>query len=130
MNPLSGGLIPRNEKYFKKVFCQGNLNVSQSVIKFEVSHKEITSVLIGFSNIEEIDEAISAIEGIVEEDSDVLYNKFLNSETFRNDLCIGCNYCNKCPVGIDIPKYMDAYNQFLFGEPIHERLRKHWEIWL
>jgi len=128
MNPLSGGLIPRNEKYFSKIFCDDNLNVSQSVIRFEVSHKEITSVLIGFSNMDEIDEAMIATEGIVEKEADILYRKFLGSTNFRNDLCTGCNYCNKCPKGIDIPKYMDAYNQFLLGEPIHERLRKHWQI--
>ena len=23
---------------------------------------------------------------------------------------------------------MDAYNQLILGEPIHERLRKHWKI--
>ena len=128
MNPLSGGLIPRNQKYFKNIFCQDNLNVCQSVIRFEVAHREITSVLIGFSNIKEIDEAICAIEGVEEEDSDILYEKFLKSGNFRNDLCTGCNYCNKCHKGIDIPKYMDAYNQLILGEPIHERLRKHWKI--
>lgn len=128
MNPLSGGLIPRNEKYFGQIFCHDDLNVSQSVIRFEIAHKEIISVLVGFSNMHEIDEAIIAIEGVVEKEADLLYKKFLNSVNFRNDLCTGCNYCSKCPKGIDIPKYMDAYNQHLLGEPIHERLRKHWQI--
>ncbi len=44
-------------------------------------------------------------------------------------ICTGCGYCDDCPQGIPIPKYMDSYNQKLLtkdGEAIQNRLKWHW----
>ena len=45
-----------------------------------------------------------------------------------NTLCTGCGYCKKCPVDIDIPKFMDAYNEKLLGSSVIDRLKYHWGI--
>ena len=48
-------------------------------------------------------------------------------------LCTGCAYCDDCPQGIPIPKFMDSYNQKLLSSnsddgAILERLKDHWNI--
>jgi predicted aldo/keto reductase-like oxidoreductase len=48
-----------------------------------------------------------------------------------NEMCTGCRYCDECPRGIPIPKFMDAYNHcMLFGKPVAmvNRLDWHWGI--
>ena len=48
-------------------------------------------------------------------------------------ICTGCHYCDDCPQGIPIPKFMDAYNQKILNisdraDPIGDRLNWHWSL--
>ena len=45
-----------------------------------------------------------------------------------NNLCTGCGYCKHCPVDIDIPKFMDAYNEKILGNNMANRLQFHWRV--
>lgn len=91
-------------------------------------HREITMVLNGFSCKQHIDEAVNAVKDLEEKSMDeiqCIYDKGLN---VNNPLCTGCGYCSQCPKGIEIPKFMDAYNEKILGASIITRLRKHWRI--
>ena len=46
-------------------------------------------------------------------------------------MCTGCSYCNGCPKGIEIPKFMDAYNyKLLTGDAarIEKHLGGYWDL--
>ncbi|MBD1401212.1 aldo/keto reductase [Pelovirga terrestris] len=132
MNPLGGGLIPRNPQRFS--FLQGHQDQSvvSAALRFNLSHPSITSALVGFTSAGEIDEAVAAVDNFAPysaaERSGI--EKHLN-ETF-NDLCTGCGYCLPCPVNIPIPKFLDAYNQLILSEgdskTVSDRFRLHWNI--
>lgn len=127
MNPLGGGLIPRNPRIFQNLSF-GTDNVAQGVLRSLAEHREITMVLNGFSCKQHIDEAVNAVKDLEEKSMDEIqriYDKGLN---VNNPLCTGCGYCNQCPKGIEIPKFMDAYNEKILGASIITRLRKHWRI--
>ena len=54
-----------------------------------------------------------------------------SSSSSMEGLCTYCAYCDNCPQGIPIPKFMEAYNQkFLSQKPsgIKDRLRWHWHL--
>lgn len=128
MNPLGGGLIPQNPEKFQYLAEGTDLTVAQAALRFVASHKEITITLAGCTSKEHVDDACKAVEGLQEKTAAEIYREYENKGTSINDLCTGCGYCNKCPRGIEIPKYMDSYNMSLLGSKMLERLSDHWGI--
>ena len=128
MNPLGGGLIPNNPDVFRYLTEGTDLNVAQAALRFVASHKEITVTLCGFTTKEHVDDAVTAVENLVEKPAAEIYNEYEAKGMTLNNLCTGCGYCKSCPQDIDIPKYMDAYNEKLLGNSIASRLKGHWGI--
>ncbi len=128
MNPLGGGLIPQNPEHFSYLAKGTNLTVPQASLRFVASHKEVSVALCGFTTKEHVDDAIVAVQGIENEQMSAaeIIKKYSSDEVSINDLCTGCGYCDECPVGIPIPKFMDSYNVGILGGDIEERLLNHW----
>ena len=131
MNPLGGGLIPQNPKTFEYLTAETDLSVAQAALNFVASHKEITVTLAGCTTKAHVEDACKAVEQLVERPVDEIVNAFEHQGAAINDLCTGCSYCDKCPKGIAIPKYMDTYNLKLLGgnkNGMLDRLSGHWNI--
>ncbi|MCL2138134.1 MAG: aldo/keto reductase [Treponema sp.] len=132
MNPLGGGVIPQHPEKFSLLKRPGEGTVA-AALHFLWDHPEITSTIVGFSNAEEIKEALAAMDNYrprTQEELDSVKEKMLAS---FEGLCTGCAYCDNCPQGIPIPKLMDAYNQKILNEeasddPVSSRLRWHWNL--
>lgn len=131
MNPLGGGLIPQNPEAFSYLAEGTDLSVAQAALRFVASHKEITVTLSGCTTKEHVDDAVKAVENLVEEPAEAVAERYAKKGLALNNLCTGCAYCKGCPKGIEIPKFMDAYNQRILtgraGE-ITDRLKYHWGI--
>jgi predicted aldo/keto reductase-like oxidoreductase len=131
MNPLGGGLIPRNPGLFEFVKTQPDETVVEAALRFLFAHKEISTALVGFSNRDEVREALRAVEGYREiGKTDLERMKDSVSDSFR-DLCTGCQYCDHCPEEIRVPKFMEAYNQKkLYGknENLLNHLKWHYSV--
>jgi predicted aldo/keto reductase-like oxidoreductase len=128
MNPLGGGLIPNNPDTFSYLTEGTDLNVAQAALRFVASHKEITVTLAGFTTKEHVDDAVKAVENLMERPASEIYEEFEHKGVSLNNLCTGCAYCDSCPVDIDIPKYMDAYNAKILGQDMIGRIKYHWNI--
>lgn len=130
MNPLGGGLIPRNPERFDFLRGPQDKTVVQAAIRFNVSNPAVTSALVGFSSKDHVDQAVEAVENFQPypaEHTDAIRGKIMES---FDGLCTGCGYCLPCPEGVEIPKLMDAYNYKLLGEnqTIQQRLNWHWNM--
>lgn len=131
MNPLGGGLIPRNAERFDFLRGPGDPSVTAAALRFNVSHPAVTCALVGFSEKKHVDQAVEAVENFVPYDKArirKIRKKILSS---FNDLCTGCQYCLPCPAGLDIPRLMEAYNwKILQDDPdaIINRLAWHWNL--
>ncbi len=128
MNPLGGGLIPDNPEVFQYLTEGTNLNVAQAALRFVASHKEITVALCGCTTKEHVDDAVKAVENLVERPAAEICREFESKGITLNNLCTGCAYCKHCPKDIDIPKFMDAYNEKILGHNMGDRLKGHWGI--
>lgn len=128
MNPLGGGLIPQNPEFFSYLTRGTDLNVAQAALRFVASHEEVSVALPGFTTKAHVDDAVKAGESITEKSAADICQQYEGQGTDLNDLCTGCKYCEGCPVDIDIPKYMDAYNEKILGNPIVNKLKFHWRI--
>jgi len=128
MNPLGGGLIPQNPEKFAYLTKDTDLNVAQAALRFVASHKEITIALAGFTKKEHIDDAVRAVEGLEQKPAKEVIKKYSGQGISLNNLCTGCGYCKGCPVGIEIPKFMDSYNEKLLNGDVMEKIKYHWSI--
>lgn len=115
MNPLAGGIVPQNPAYFSKLLGAPPEQIIPIAHKFVLAHKGITNLLSGVKSVEEIaDNVKETLEaGIPGSDfAAELYDRM----TQTSDLCTGCGYCQGCPAGIPIAKYMQAYNMTSLDE--------------
>ncbi len=131
MNPLGGGMIPNNPEAFTYLTEGTDLNVAQAALRFVASHREITITLAGCTTKEHVDDAVKAVENLEERPAEEIIRQYEGRGGSLNDLCTGCAYCKGCPKEIEIPKYMDAYNQYILTgnkEVILDRLDNHWDI--
>ncbi len=128
MNPLGGGVIPENPALFSYLNEGTDLTVSQAALRFVASHREVSVALNGLTTKAQVDEAVRAVAGLEERPATELAGSLSAGGTGFNTLCTGCGYCDSCPEGIPVPKYMDAYNQKLLGHNAAERLQMHWVI--
>lgn len=131
MNPLGGGMIPNHPEAFTYLTEGTDLTVAQAALRFVASHKEITITLAGCTTKEHVDDAVKAVENLEEYSAAEIVKQFEGKGASLNNLCTGCGYCKGCPKDIQIPKYMDAYNQYIFTgkkQSVTDRLDNHWDI--
>ncbi|MBC8584192.1 aldo/keto reductase [Youxingia wuxianensis] len=115
MNPLGGGLIPRNPEFFSFLKEAADDTVAKAAIRFNASHPEINVVLAGVSCKEEVDQAVNAIENLRPVTADQLDNIKKHLTSHFNSMCTLCDYCKGCPAGIPVSKFMDTYNQYMIN---------------
>jgi len=130
MNPLGGGLIPRNPERFAFIRGPEDRSVVEAAIRFNVSNPAVTSALVGFSSKQHVDEAVAAVENFTPYPPEHIESVRKNIIDSFDELCTGCGYCVPCPEGVEIPKLMDAYNYKILDaeERIQDRLRWHWSL--
>lgn len=116
MNPLAGGAIATHEKELAFLAKDG-MTVTESALRFMICCPEITITLNGFTTREHIDTACKVAEnGKPFTKEEILEIKEQIGKSM-NSVCTGCGYCKKCPMDIDIPSYMQVYNEHhLFGK--------------
>jgi predicted aldo/keto reductase-like oxidoreductase len=132
MNPLGGGIIPQHPERFA-FLKQGNEGIIQAALSFLWDHRDISVTLVGFQNEAQVKEALDAMAAYKPRTPAELETLMGKSSASMEGLCTGCAYCDDCPQGIPIPKYMDAYNQKLLKDnpdpsTINNRLRWHWGL--
>jgi len=132
MNPLAGGLIPRNAERFDFIRSEDDESAVAAALRFNVSQEAITSALVGFTTREHIDQACAAVENFAPYRPDHIASVQERIAESFDGLCTGCGYCLPCPAGVEIPKFMDSYNQMILsgGRPadLLGRMRWHWEL--
>jgi predicted aldo/keto reductase-like oxidoreductase len=132
MNPLGGGVIPQHPELFGFLRRPGESTVA-AALRVLWDDPEISVTLVGFETVEQVTEALQAMDGYKPRTPAELEAVKAKSPDSFEGICTGCAYCDNCPQDIPIPEFMDAYNQKLLDktgmkDPIGERLYWHWDI--
>lgn len=131
MNPLGGGLIPRHAERFEFLKGDKDPSVVAAALRFNISQPAITSALVGFSSIEQVDQACDAVEGFEPYSAEYVAAIRAKLAPSLQGFCTGCGYCMPCPRDIDVPRMMDAYNHRLLAgkdDVVAPRLAWHWGL--
>jgi hypothetical protein len=122
MNPLAGGIIPRNEDRFKFLASKGE-TPTEAALRFCISCPQITVTLNGFTTRQHIDMACKVADKakpFTQKDIDVFRQ---NISEGMDKLCTGCGYClGLCPANVQVPSYMQFYNEISLNKPTKEKL--------
>lgn len=130
MNPLAGGVIPRNQDKFRFVREREGQSVSEAALRYNATTPGINVVLSGVSNREELHQNIKALEEPLTCDADYRKSVALKMDGMYDRLCTGCNYCQGCPKEIEISKLMLSYNQYVLnGKKDGSMLYELQDIW-
>ena len=131
MNPLGGGIIPDNPDLFQFVCTQDGETAVEGALRFLLNDSRITTLLVGFGNMQHLKDAIRAVEGFQSIEQNKIEKIRNNLTAFFDELCTGCSYCDDCPEGIPVPKLMDGYNHLMLKKDVKtmtDRLFWHWGI--
>lgn len=128
MNPLGGGLIPKNEQEFAFLSQHGE-GATQAALRFCIGSPEITVTLVGFTTREHIDAACEAAEKAKTLSPEDLESLKSNLSLNFNRLCTGCGYCmGLCPKDIPVASYMMFYNHKLISNPSEKEIAKNMDF--
>lgn len=124
MNPLGGGVIAQNRKFFSYA-CgpeDGNDTV-HAALRFVKAHPAVDLVLGGISSLEELEDSLTVFAAPDPELPDERMRRVLERSSELKDFCTGCRYCEGCPQGIPTYALMQARNALLF-EPAEAYSRR------
>jgi len=131
MNPLGGGIIPGNPELFDFLKRPGD-SIVESALYFLWDHEDISVTLVGFRSPEDVADALSAMNSYKPRTGAELAAVKEKAGASLEGICTGCAYCDNCPEGIPIPKFMDSYNQKLLRQPgdikMKERIANQWSL--
>lgn len=121
MEPLRGGKLAKlpeaAEKQLKKL--RPEENIPAWAFRYLQSFPEVTMVLSGMSNFEQLQENIKTFETdkpLNEEEKSTLLD--IAGHLLDGILpCTACHYCTShCPKGLDIPNLLELYNEHSFSD--------------
>ena len=118
MEPVKGGSLAAPPEPIASVFrgASSELSPSSWAIRFAASQKQVSMVLSGMSNIEQMEDNLSSMTDFVPLNSaemEVIERAQEALGEIDQIKCTGCNYCTKgCPQHIPIPAIFTAMNRY------------------
>ena len=128
MNPLGGGTITQNPDSFDFIRVRQSQNILDGALHFLMNNKNISVMLTGFRNKNDIDTAVASVDSF-KPYTNVEVNKIKKHiENDFNNLCTTCMYCNVCPVDIPVWKFVETANGLYCDADgsLNDRLKYHW----
>ncbi len=138
MEPIKGGKLAKTPEGDLKSLWEGS-GVSRTpaelALRWVWNHPEVTLLLSGMSDIEQVEENIETASNIVPlslEDNEVeLIKDIKDIYSKRNKVgCTACKYCVPCPNNVAIPDIFEVYNNYFVydatkaGTNSYERMKK------
>ncbi len=119
MEPVRGGKLAKLPENAEKVLkeLRPDENIPAWAFRFLQSIPEVTMILSGMSDFEQLRENVKTFETektLSEKEMDALLKV---ADGMLNDTlpCTSCHYCvSHCPKGLDIPRLIDLYNEHSF----------------
>lgn len=117
MNPLKGGQLSTLNQAAVDLLKKENPDVSPSSwsLRYVVSLENVFVVLSGMSEMSHMIDNVNTFTNfkpLTEKEQKVLANAIAVYKSSGAITCTYCQYCTGCPVGIDIPKTFNIYNQY------------------
>jgi len=128
MNPLAGGVLGLAGEDMLDFLCDDGAGPARGALRFLLANPNISTPIVGFTAVEEVDQAVAAAEGSERLDEAFRQDLIARADSLQlieGDFCTGCGYCKECPQGFTPSKFMQAMRDFVVYGVAEERI-KHW----
>ncbi|HET6426790.1 MAG TPA: aldo/keto reductase [Phycisphaerae bacterium] len=128
MNPLAGGVLGLAGEDTLAFLCGDGTGPAYGALRFLLANPSISTPIVGFTAVKEIDQAVAAAEGSEQLDEAFRQDLIAKADSLQlieGDFCTGCGYCKECPQGFTPSKFMQAMRDFIVYGVAEDRL-KHW----
>ena len=127
MEPVRGGKLANLPELVKDRLLERrpNESVASWCFRWLETVPEVTVVLSGMSNMEQVEDNIRTMSGgdpLTESGCELLYDI---AEGLKSSVpCTSCRYCiADCPMGLDIPALLEVYNELSFARVVNSAMR-------
>jgi len=121
MNPLAGGILGHARTPALDFLRDGRDGPAYGALRFLLANPNITTSIVGFRAVSEVDEAVAALDGADKLDEAFrreLIEKMDAAKLLEGDFCTNCGYCKECPNGFNPAGIMTAMRDFeIYGVP-------------
>lgn len=134
MEPMKGGILSAlNEEAAGILKAEApSASISSWGFRFLYSLDNVQTVLSGMSSVEQVKENAELFDRLMSLDENEMKTLMKASDVFIKGMgvpCSGCGYCRGlCPVGIDIPLMIKAFNEHSVGGETLKIKRSHRNI--
>ncbi len=117
MNPLKGGQLSTLNPAAVELLKKENPNVSPSSwsLRYVAGLENVLVVLSGMTKMEHMIDNVKTFTNfkpLSDKEKKILSNAIAVYKSSGAITCTYCQYCTGCPVGIDIPKSFNIYNEY------------------
>jgi len=123
MEPVRGGMLatlnPEAVEIFQK--ADPNRSVASWAMQYIGSKPNVLTVLSGMTTMEQVEDNVktfSNFQNITPEQQTVIDKALLAFLAVKSLPCTECKYCMPCPIGIDIPKVFNVYNELISKDQV------------
>jgi predicted aldo/keto reductase-like oxidoreductase len=120
MEPIRGGRIANPPEKVAKIWAGApvQLTPAEWALRWVWNHPEVSVVLSGMSNMEQVIENVGYAEhsqthNLTADELAVVGRARDAYLSLGPVSCTGCKYCMPCPNGVDIPRVFEFYNEAL-----------------
>lgn len=123
MEPIKGGKLTNPSEEIKSIWdsYEEKRTPAEWALRWVLNHKEVSVVLSGMNNIEQVKENIETVSNAkansLSEEELKLIDKVTDVYNEKIKVgCTGCEYCLPCEQGVSIPDIFQIYNDlYAFG---------------
>ncbi len=127
MNPLAGGVLGLAGQDTLEFLCGDRIGPSYGALRFLQANPNITTPIVGFTAVEEIDQAVASLDESAQLDEAFRQDLIAKADALQlleGDFCTGCGYCKECPQEFNPSKFMQAMRDFVVYGVAKDRLKK------
>ncbi len=137
MEPLKGGkltdVLPKSIESFWNS-AEIKRTPAEWALRWVADFPQVLTILSGMNSLEQVDENIRILSNaapgsLTEKEKNIIkcvadeYHKLIKYS------CTACNYCLRCPVGIDIPSIISLYNDWFLYEG-NQKVKNDFAMWV
>ncbi len=133
MEPVRGGVLTDLGEAANSILksCNPDKSIPSWAIRFAMEKENVLTVLSGMSNLAQVKDNIkTASENVVLSDTEneALKNALEEYKKSKQIPCTACNYCDGCPVKINIRELFKLVNSFAFAPEKRGLKKKYAEL--